>query len=163
MDVIIRRAEPKDVAAIKAIYEQPHAYSETLQLPYPSVAMWQERFESNGPNHYNLVAECEGKVVGQLGLSTIDRPRLQHIAEFGMGVCATARKQGVGTKLLKAAIDLCDNWLQIKRIQLDVYTDNLAAINLYKKLGFTIEGEHKCYAYKNGTYVDIYSMARIKS
>ena len=162
MDVIIRRAEKRDAPQIKAIYEQRHAYEETLQLPLPSVGMWQERFDNNGPEYHNLIAELDGKIVGQLGLTTNTRPRRKHIAEFGMAVCQSVLQQGVGTKLLHAALDLCDNWLNIERVELEVYTDNHPAIALYKKLGFVLEGEHKKYAFKNGQYADIYSMARVK-
>jgi putative acetyltransferase len=57
---------------------------------------------------------------------------------------------------------LADNWYKLKRIELEVYVDNEIAINLYKKFGFNIEGKMKCYAIKNGKFVDAYLMARIK-
>jgi putative acetyltransferase len=43
-----------------------------------------------------------------------------------------------------------------------VYTDNAAAIALYKKFGFEIEGTHRRYAFRNGEYVDAYSMAHLR-
>ena len=43
-----------------------------------------------------------------------------------------------------------------------MYTDNAAAVVLYEKFGFEIEGAHRRYAFRNGEYVDAYSMARIK-
>ena len=36
--------------------------------------------------------------------------------------------RGVGTALMEAALDLADNWLNLTRIELEVYTDNAAAI-----------------------------------
>ena len=59
-------------------------------------------------------------------------------------------------------LDLADNWLNIRRIELTVYSDNEAAVALYKKMGFVIEGEGKDFAFRNGRYVDAYYMARIR-
>src|SRR3712207_9346998 len=70
--------------------------------------------------------------------------------------------KGVGTALMEAALDLADNWLGLTRIELNVYTDNAAGVALYKKFGFEIEGTHRRYTFRNGEYVDAYSMARIR-
>jgi len=45
--------------------------------------------------------------------------------------------------LLKEALDMADNWLNLVRLELEVYTDNLGAISLYKKFEFEVEGEKK--------------------
>ncbi len=63
---------------------------------------------------------------------------------------------------MDAATDLADNWLNLLRLELDVYTDNEPAIRLYKKFDFVIEGTQKVYAFRDGSYVDAYRMARIK-
>lgn len=63
--------------------------------------------------------------------------------------------------MLSAAVDLADNWLNLKRLELTVYVDNDPAINLYKKFGFIIEGESALYAFRNGEYVSVYHMARL--
>jgi putative acetyltransferase len=61
-----------------------------------------------------------------------------------------------------AVLDLADNRLNLTRIEPSVYTDNAAAVVLYEKFGFEIEGTHRRYAFRNGECVDAYSMARIK-
>lgn len=61
-----------------------------------------------------------------------------------------------------AVLDLVDNWVNLTRIEPSVYTDNAAAVVLYEKFGFEIEGAHRRYAFRNGEYLDAYSMARIK-
>jgi putative acetyltransferase len=35
-------------------------------------------------------------------------------------------------------------------------------ITLYEKFGFEIEGTHRRYAFRDGGFVDAYSMARLK-
>ncbi len=69
--------------------------------------------------------------------------------------------KGVGTALMEAALDLADNWLNLTRIELRVYVDNAAAIALYEKFGFEVEGTHRRLAFRDGEYVDSYSMARV--
>ena len=68
---------------------------------------------------------------------------------------------GVGSALLETVIDLADNWLNLKRIELTVFIDNEAAINLYKKFGFNVEGEADAFAFRNGGYISAYYMDRV--
>ncbi|EJL6357787.1 GNAT family N-acetyltransferase, partial [Vibrio cholerae] len=110
---------------------------------------------------YAYVAVMDGEVVGNLGFELCTNPRRRHVGTFGMGVKDDVQGLGVGSALLKTVIDLADNWLNLKRIELTVYVDNERAINLYKKFGFVIEGESKAYAFRNGSYVDVYHMARV--
>ena len=39
--------------------------------------------------------------------------------------------------------------------------DNDAAIALYRKFGFEIEGTHRAYALRDGAYVDVHAMSRL--
>lgn len=68
--------------------------------------------------------------------------------------------KGVGSALLKAAIDLADNWLNLTRLELEVFTDNEAAVQLYMKFDFEVKGLLREYGFRNGKYVDVYAMAR---
>ncbi|RME41865.1 MAG: GNAT family N-acetyltransferase, partial [Caldilineae bacterium] len=68
----------------------------------------------------------------------------------------------VGSQLMAAAIDLADNWLNLRRLELTVYTDNEPAIRLYRKFGFEVEGTHRAYAFRDGVYVDTLAMARVR-
>ena len=70
--------------------------------------------------------------------------------------------QGVGSALMAAIVDLADNWLALKRVELEVYTDNAAAIHLYEKFGFVLEGTKRKFAFREGEYVDAHVMARVK-
>ena len=55
-----------------------------------------------------------------------------------------------------------NTWLNLKRLELEVYTDNVPAIRLYGKFGFTIEGTLVDFAVRDGQYVDVYLMARLR-
>jgi len=160
-EIQIRKAEVSDALAIRAIYEHTTAYSNTLQLPHPSLALWEKRLSNTAENSYVYVAIIDDEIVGNIGFELFSNVRRRHVASFGMAVKDTAQGQGAGSALLSTAINLADNWLNTKRIELTVYSDNETAIHFYKKFGFVIEGEAKAYAFKNGHYVDAYHMARI--
>jgi putative acetyltransferase len=70
--------------------------------------------------------------------------------------------KGVGTAFMLAAVDMADKWLNLTRLELEVYTDNESAVRLYKKFGFEIEGMMKRFAFRDGEYVDVYAMARFR-
>ena len=163
MTITIRAAEPSDFEAIRETMAQPRAQAQTLQLPYPSLEMWKKRIADKAPGDYVLVAELDGKVVGNLGLHAAGpSPRRRHAGSLGMVVHDAWHRRGVGTALMQAGLDLADNWLQYTRLELTVYIDNASAVALYRKFGFEIEGTLRKYAMRNGELVDVYTMARLK-
>lgn len=158
----IRRAEPEDSSALFEMFASPKLYANTLQLPYPSREMWRRRLAEAGDETHNLVAVVDGKVVGMFSLHTFTRPRRHHAAAIGLTVQDDWHGKGVGTALMRAGIDLADNWLNLMRLELEVYTDNEAAVRLYERFGFEREGVLRRHAYRDGHYVDSYSMARLR-
>ena len=162
MDVTVRHTEPEDYEAMHRIFSGPRAVAGTLQMPLPSAEMWRKRLSEPPDGLFSLVACVDGEVVGSLGLETSPtRWRMRHVGSIGMAVRDDWQGKGVGTALMEVALDLADNWLNISRVELRVYVDNAPAIALYEKFGFEIEGTHRRMAFRNGEYVDGYSMARI--
>ena len=163
MTITIRAAEPADYEAFRETVSQPNAIRGTMQLPFPSAQMWKKRLEEIKEGHHLLVAEIDGKVIGNLGLHPAGTAaRRRHAAAIGIMVHDAYHGQGVGSALLTAALNLADNWLQYSRVELTVFLDNEAAIALYKKFGFEIEGTLKQYAFRDGVLADVYAMARLK-
>jgi putative acetyltransferase len=164
MNITIRRAEPGDAEAIKEILSGPKAIAGTMQLPFPSVESWRKKIEETPEGVYHLVASVDDEVVGHLGLGTRpDSPRRRHVGSIGMAVRDDWQGKGIGTALLEAAIDMADNWLNLLRLELDVFVDNEPALRLYKNFGFVIEGTRVGYAYyRDGRYVDTHLMARLR-
>jgi putative acetyltransferase len=70
--------------------------------------------------------------------------------------------RGIGSALMTALIDLSDNWLNLKRLELTVYVDNKPAIRLYGKFGFEVEGTRRADAFRDGRFVDSFAMARLR-
>jgi ribosomal-protein-alanine N-acetyltransferase len=56
-------------------------------------------------------------------------------------------------------IDYCFNETGLRKMTLGVVEKNIAAVELYKKLGFEVEGVYKKHGIYNGEYCDIFRMA----
>ena len=163
MEITVRHSEPEDYEALHRIFSGQRAIAGTLQMPFPRAETWRERLSEPPEGLYSLVACVEGEVVGEISLHTSPtRWRMRHVGSIGMAVRDDWQGKGVGTALMEAALDLADTWLNLTRIELSVYVDNAAGIALYEKFGFEVEGTHGRFAFRNGEYVDAYSMARLK-
>jgi putative acetyltransferase len=161
--ISIRHTEPDDYDALHRIFSAPKVIRGTLQLPFPSRERWRRRLAEPSEDLFSLVASVEDDVVGSLSLRTFpNRPRRRHVGEIGMAVRDDWHGQGVGTALMEAAIDLADNWLNLRRLELTVFTDNAPAVHLYRKVGFVTEGTLVDYVFREGVYADCFIMARIR-
>ena len=161
--VRIRTAEPSDAAAFSQVFAGREAARGTLQLPLRSVEETR-KYLANLPAHDIQLVACIGaRIVGAIGLHRGGmRARRVHVANIGMAVHDDWVGRGIGTALLRAVIDLADNWLGLRRLELTVYPDNDRAIALYQRFGFVIEGRHRDYALRDGAYVDALAMARLR-
>jgi putative acetyltransferase len=108
------------------------------------------------------VAEVDGRVVGNIVVGQLDNPRMSNSGRLGMAVHRDYWGQGVGSRLMQAMVDLADNWLNMRRIELGVHPDNAAAIRLYQKFGFEKEGRRRLYNYGDGRWADADFMARLR-
>lgn len=161
-EVIIRAFEMADWEDIAELWLAPTCQWNTLQMPYQSRDAIKKKLENPPPGLHVLVAVVNNgqKVVGMTGMHTFSGRR-SHVGELGMCVRDDYQNQGIGYKLLDAAIAFAYNWLNLKRLELIVYTDNDRAIRLYEKFGFAIEGTLRNYALRNGVFADVYAMAKL--
>ena len=91
-------------------------------------------------NYINLVAKIDGVIVGYLSASLV----LDECSLLKIVTSLENRRQGVANML----IDNLEEYLckrDIRVVMLEVRTDNIAAINLYKKTGFRLDGVRKKY------------------
>ena len=165
--ITIRRARPADAEAFARMMGDDAVYPGLMQMPYADVEAWRERLgkpAAPGQMDLQLVAEVEGEVVGSAGLHpTGPALRRRHAMMLGISVVGAMQGRGVGTALMAALCDYADQWLGIRRLELDVYADNQRALALYRKFGFEVEGTHRGYAMRDGVLVDSLSMARLRA
>lgn len=162
MTITVRALEPDDYEALHAVFSGPHAVRGTLLLPFRSLDQTRARFAELSRNCYQLVGCVDGEVVGTVALEVQDHPRRRHVGHLGLVIRDDMRGRGVGSALLREAVDLADNWLNLVRLELEVWTDNHHAIRLYRKFDFVIEGTHRCWAYRDGAMIDAHMMARVR-
>ena len=161
-NITIRRATLNDVPSITQMHADYSAYANTLQLPYPTEKTWEARLGANDPLVTQFVAILDDKVVGLLVINQASQARRKHVATFGITVSEAHQGKGIGSQLMQVMVDYCDNWLNIHRIELEVFATNESGVGLYEKFGFELEGKMRDYAFRDGQYVDAVMMSRIK-
>jgi RimJ/RimL family protein N-acetyltransferase len=107
----------------------------------------------------SFVAADGATIVGWCDIIRNERRAIQHHrGTVGMGIIAAYRGQGIGTRLLQAAIDAAKA-AGMSRIELLVRADNEVAKRLYLRLGFVMEGLHRHADCIDGRYYDAHTMA----
>ncbi|EJL04649.1 acetyltransferase, GNAT family [Pseudomonas fluorescens Q2-87] len=160
--ITLARFTDVHIPAVTALYNDPAVTRQVLQMPFQSTEVWRKRLAVDDERQLKLVALHQGEVIGNLGLEQYSRIRRAHCASLGMGVAVAWQGKGVGSMLLAAALDVADNWMNLRRVELTVYADNEAAIGLYRKFGFETEGLMRDYAVRDGRWVDTLAMARLR-
>lgn len=164
MKFIIRPVKIEDAVFINEIRRQDGVRENTMGIASERVVRTQGFINGLTDNDHMLVAEVEKDgvkiVVGVASLSVNKSNRVRHSGSIGIMVHVGYHGMGIGKALMKNLIDIGDNWLMLIRIELGAFTDNEKAINLYKSLGFEIEGTKKYAIIRNGKYADEYLMAR---
>ena len=96
---------------------------------------WIHSFQES-PNSLLLVAEVQGKIVGNLTLNSSPRKQLQHTAEVGIGILKRFRGNKIGRNLFDAAIEWAKRDSGLEFLTLKTASENYIGLNLYKSIGF---------------------------
>jgi RimJ/RimL family protein N-acetyltransferase len=106
-----------------------------------------------------LVALEGSTVIGWCDIVPGRSYAIKHRGTLGMGVAATHRRRGVGTRLLTVCLARARE-KGISRVELEARADNIRAIGLYEKEGFVHEASKRnafCY---DGVYYDAVQMSK---
>lgn len=160
--LVIRARRPEDAEQSAKLHNLPGYRHGTLRPPHPSPESVRKYIEANNPNNLSLVAVLDGLVVGEIGLTRF-QDRRNHAGSLGMGVHDDYTGRGIGRAMLSEVVEAADQWFNLARLELTVYTDNARAIALYESFGFEREGHLRMYAFRAGRHVDAYSMARLRA
>jgi ribosomal protein S18 acetylase RimI-like enzyme len=109
-------------------------------------------------NAQYVALDENGKVVAWIDISPSRRVISPHVGSLGMGILADYRRQGIGKRLMTAALEKAKS-RGIKRVELEVFAHNTAGIALYKRMGFVEEGRCRNAALLDEGYVDLIMMA----
>lgn len=111
-------------------------------------------------NSMLLVAEHQGKLIGNIDINGHTRLKLKHTAWLGMAIHEDWRNQGLGSYLIKRIIEWAVSHSELELIWLEAYATNAAGINLYKKSGFTECGRMPYFFKENGREIEKVQMYR---
>jgi putative acetyltransferase len=162
----IREATPEDAGELIAFLKRMLGEPDIALVGAPDefgVTVEQERRfiaeMAGADNCAMLVAEADGRIIGDITCRGESRRAKQHVGVIGVTVAEGWRDQGLGSALLRAVIDWARGSGVITRLELLVFADNERALHVYQKFGFEIEGRKRQAIFKVGEYHDEYLMA----
>jgi RimJ/RimL family protein N-acetyltransferase len=129
-------------------FVEPFPLAETAAFVAANIA--------SGNPHW--VADDGESIVGWCDIRRQVIPAYAHEAIMGMGLRAAHRGRGLGERLLRAALGAAKAQ-GFERVALTVYARNPAAIALYRKVGFALEGTRVRGKKMDGEYDDVHMMA----
>lgn len=122
-----------------------------------------QRLEKIEKDTYSTILVAESKdnaLVGYVAAFGGNAKRTRHSAYLVIGIIEEYRGQGIGTDLFQEL----ENWAEkrgIFRLELTVVCENKAAVALYKKMGYEVEGTKRASLLINGVPHDEYMMAKL--
>jgi RimJ/RimL family protein N-acetyltransferase len=156
--VLLRQAEPGDaerlLQCIRTYVPQSQYIPKLKQEITMTPAQAAEWIGFLLVNHNSLmvVAEYDNCIIGNLDLTGNRRKMMEHTAVIGMGILPEWQHSGLGTAMLRAAIEWAVKNPALELLWLQVFTENQPGIALYRKMGFTDNGIIRNFFRQDNTY-----------
>jgi RimJ/RimL family protein N-acetyltransferase len=167
--VRLRATERDDVKRFCAWVNDPDVTRYlSLYLPMSSVdeENWFDSMTRRDQNEKTLVIEVRDgdgwKVIGNCGVFGIEI--VNRIGELGIMIGEKDEwNKGYGTETMVLLLRHGFDTLNLNRVFLRVYAENLRAKRSYEKAGFVEEGRLRESVYKHGKYDDVIIMSVLRS
>ncbi len=159
-DIEIRRVRESDVEPLREVINQICvekwylATAEGFSLEQ-SRAYLQRVIENGFPY---VVAIHQDRIVGWCDIVPSPGSGYAHSGRLGVAVAGEYRGKGLGRRLMEACLSLARR-SPIEKVELEVFTDNVRAVQLYESLGFKVEGVKVRARKLEGRYQDSQLMA----
>ena len=162
----VRQITPDDAAAYWHLRQQIDRETEFLRFEADDWLITTQRVRGRielmlaTDNQMIFVADDDGRLIGFLWAAGGLYRHNHHKVHLIAGVRQAFTRQGLGTRLLTT----CEEWActqRLQRLELSVMTHNFAALALYRKQGFEIEGTAQYALCIDGKYIDLYYMSKV--
>lgn len=145
-EIIIRYPSRNDVREVWKFYNKVIKETEFLSRITPVSLKEEKKWisekinEIKKKNSIQLLAECNGKIIGSCSVERNKTQTTAHTGVYGICILQDYTGIGLGKRMTKDVLDLAKSNMKLKAVQLNVYDDNKAAQNMYKKFGFKAVG-----------------------
>ncbi|MBN8582735.1 MAG: GNAT family N-acetyltransferase [Anaerolineae bacterium] len=165
----LRAVEREDVQKFHAWVNDPEV-TRGLMLYLPMSMRdetdWFDGLAKRDPNQRPLAIEVHKgkawKLIGNCGVFDIEMTNRS--AELGIMIGDKAEwNKGYGSEAMTLLLRHGFETLNLNRIALRVYSENVRAVRSYEKAGFILEGRLRQAVYKHGTYDDVLLMSVLRS
>ena len=167
-ELLIREAEVEDAAALVSFLNRVSVETDFTSLDGDGILLTSEEMaiflnkQASWDNQITLLAFLNGKIAGIVNITADQRKRVRHIGDLFIVIGKKYWNNGLGSLLLEEVVEWAQASGILRRLQLTVQTRNLAAVHLYQKHGFVIEGRQERGAYiEEGDFIDVYLMGRL--
>lgn len=104
---------------------------------------------NGGAVHYAIADETD-TYLGTISLKDINLT--DRHAEYAVSLRRCAQGRGVGYEATLKLLQMAFEQFGLERIYLNVLSENISAIHLYEKCGFSLEGEFRNHLFIRGKY-----------
>ena len=150
--MLVRALDPDDYPAVAAVFAEGIA---TGLATFETVPPTWEKWDANHLREHRFVAELDGEVVGWAAVVPYSRRAVYRgVGEESVYVAERARGRGVGRALLEAVIESARDG-GLWTLQAGIFPDNLASLELHRRLGFREVGIRERIGRLNGVWRDV--------
>ncbi|MAG44337.1 GNAT family N-acetyltransferase [bacterium] len=145
--------------------EKVSRYMTRVPFPYTEkdgqewIERCQKEYKEAEPKEINLAIEIDGKVVGGIGFTKIEK---KYQAGLGYWLAESYWNQGIMTEATKLIIEFGLEKLELIRIYGHVFGANIPSTKVLKKAGFELEGIMKKGTKKDGKFFNRYLFAKVR-
>lgn len=160
---VIRPLHPDDASSLHALFSEPSPLTCDYFEPGTDLEVFQSFANAPRGEQYRLVAVRDQRLAG-LGILErfSDAPRLAHLGRIRFLASNATLESESGDQLMLALIDVADNWLNLKRLEVDAPASVPALAALLRRVDFVSEGVMRKSISFGPDFDDEYAFARLR-
>jgi len=158
--VRIRPAEYSDLGMMCGLRAHPSVWMNLGNIEMVGRAQqekWFKQMLSDPRTRYYILYSRAIDFIGIVRTDEIDYTNRS--IRVGGDIMPEHQGRGYGTRMFELLKKYCFDYLNMNRMWLLVLETNLAAIGLYRKVGFVEEGRQRRAIYRDGDYIDYIMMS----